>query len=69
MRLCIAAKKREGEPLAEQITDALQYDAATGALQRRFFIEHLKKNLAQPIKAGVRQLVFDRARQARRNLR
>jgi diguanylate cyclase (GGDEF)-like protein/PAS domain S-box-containing protein len=57
VRLCVAAKKREHEPLTEQLTDALQYDAATGALQRRFFIEHLKKNLAQPIKAGVRQLV------------
>jgi PAS domain S-box-containing protein len=57
VRLCVGAKKREDEPLAEQLSDALQYDAATGALQRRFFIEHLKKHLAQPIKAGVRQLV------------
>ena len=57
VRLCVAAKKGENEPLAEQLTDALQYDAATGALQRRFFIEHLKKNLARPVKAGVRQLI------------
>jgi PAS domain S-box-containing protein len=57
VKLCVAAKRREDEPLAEQLTDALQYDAATGALQRRFYIEHLKKHLAQPIKAGVRQLV------------
>jgi multidomain signaling protein FimX len=57
VRLCVAAKKRENEPLAEQLTDALQYDAASGALQRRFFVEHLQKRLAQPIKAGVRQLV------------
>jgi diguanylate cyclase (GGDEF)-like protein/PAS domain S-box-containing protein len=57
VRLCVAAKKSESEPLTEQITDAIQHDQATGALQRRFFVEHLKKHLAQPAKAGVRQLV------------
>ena len=43
--------------LNEQLTDALERDAATGALQRRFFIEQLQQALSQPIKAGVRQLV------------
>lgn len=57
VKLCIAAKKRDNEPLANQLTDALEHDATTGALQRRFFIEHLQKRLAQPIKAGIRQLV------------
>ena len=57
VRLCVAAKTRGNEPLAEQLSDALQYDAATGALQRRFFIEHLRQRLAQPIRAGVRRLV------------
>ncbi len=57
VRLCVAAKRRANEPLAEQLTDALQYDAATGALQRKFFLEQLKEKLAHPIKAGVRQLV------------
>jgi len=57
VRLCVAAKKSDGEPLADRLADALEHDAATGALQRKFFIEHLVKRLAQPIKAGVRQLV------------
>lgn len=58
VRLCIAAaKKRDDEPLADQLSDALQYDAATGALQRKFFLEQLKQRLAHPIKAGLRQLV------------
>ncbi|HEY8537634.1 MAG TPA: EAL domain-containing protein [Steroidobacteraceae bacterium] len=58
VKLCIpAAKKRDGEPLANQLTEALQYDAATGALQRRFFVEQLQQRLAQPIKAGIRQII------------
>jgi diguanylate cyclase (GGDEF)-like protein/PAS domain S-box-containing protein len=57
VRLCVAAQKSESEPIADQITDAIQHDQSTGALQRRFFIEHLKRKLAQPIKAGVRRLV------------
>ncbi|RPH47707.1 MAG: GGDEF and EAL domain-containing protein, partial [Lysobacterales bacterium] len=57
VRLCIVAKKRDGGSLNEQLTDALERDASTGALQRRFFIERLQQSRAQPIKAGVRQLV------------
>ncbi|WP_129642940.1 EAL domain-containing protein [Peristeroidobacter agariperforans] len=57
VRLCFAARKRESGNLNDQLTEALERDASTGALQRKFFIEHLKKALAQPIKAGVRELV------------
>jgi diguanylate cyclase (GGDEF)-like protein/PAS domain S-box-containing protein len=57
VRLCIASQKRNSGDLDEQLTDALEHDAATGALQRRFFIERLKQSLSQPIKAGIRQLV------------
>ncbi|MDY6948956.1 MAG: EAL domain-containing protein, partial [Pseudomonadota bacterium] len=57
VRLCFAARKRESGNLNEQLTEALERDATTGALQRRFFIEHLKTALGQPIKAGVRELV------------
>lgn len=57
VRLCFAARKRESGNLNEQLTEALERDASTGALQRRFFVEHLKRTLANPIKAGVRELV------------
>ena len=57
VRLCIAAKKRDSGNLNDQLSDALEHDAATGALQRKFFIEHLKAALALPIKAGIRQVV------------
>jgi EAL domain-containing protein (putative c-di-GMP-specific phosphodiesterase class I)/GGDEF domain-containing protein len=57
VRLCIAARKRDGGNLNQELNDALERDAVTGALQRRFFIERLQRALSQPIKAGVRQLV------------
>ena len=57
VRLCIASQKRNSEDLNEQLTDALERDAATGTLQRKFFIQWLRESLSQPIKAGVRQLV------------
>jgi EAL domain-containing protein (putative c-di-GMP-specific phosphodiesterase class I)/GGDEF domain-containing protein len=57
VRLCMPSQKRSSGNLDEQLTDALERDAATGTLQRKFFIHWLKESLSQPIKAGVRQLV------------
>jgi multidomain signaling protein FimX len=57
VRLCVAAKKGDSATLPKQLNEALEHDASTGALQRRFFIERLKQSLASPPKAGVRQLV------------
>jgi multidomain signaling protein FimX len=57
VRLCIAAKKRDGGNLNTQLSEALERDASTGALQRRFFIQRLQQALSQPIRAGVRQLL------------
>jgi PAS domain S-box-containing protein len=57
VRLCVATKKREEESLSTQLSEALEHDAATGALQRKFFLERLQERLTTPIKAGVRQLV------------
>ncbi len=58
VRLSIASQKRaSGGELDQQLNDALERDAATGTLQRKFFIQWLRESLSQPIKAGVRQLV------------
>ncbi len=59
VRLCIPSTKPTNSTthLNDQLNDALERDAATGALQRKFFIERLRKSLAHPIKAGIRQLV------------
>ncbi len=59
VRLCVAASKSTGNvsTLDQNLNEALERDAATGALQRKFFLEQLTQALAQPIKAGIRQLV------------
>jgi EAL domain-containing protein (putative c-di-GMP-specific phosphodiesterase class I)/GGDEF domain-containing protein len=57
VRLSVASKKRDAGSINEQLTDALESDAATGALQRRFFVQQLQQALSQPIKAGIRQIV------------
>jgi PAS domain S-box-containing protein len=57
IRLCIAASKSAPANLDQNLNEALERDAATGALQRKFFLEHLQQTLSQPIKAGIRQLV------------
>lgn len=57
VRLCVASQKKDAGNLDEQLTDALEHDAATGALQRKFFVKWLKESLDQPIKAGVRHMV------------
>lgn len=58
VRLCVVANKSTSTAALDQnLNEALERDAATGALQRRFFIDRLKQALAQPIKAGIRQLV------------
>lgn len=57
VRLSVASQQRAAGTINEQLTDALERDAATGALQRRFFMQQLQQALSQPIKAGIRQLV------------
>jgi diguanylate cyclase (GGDEF)-like protein/PAS domain S-box-containing protein len=57
VRICIAAKKKDKD-LSSQLSDALERDAATGFLQRRFFLEKLRESLATPIRAGVRELLL-----------
>ena len=57
VRVCIAAKKKESGDLNAQLSDALERDAASGFLQRRFFLDKLRQSLASPIKAGVRELL------------
>jgi diguanylate cyclase (GGDEF)-like protein len=57
VRLSVASKKSDAGSINDHLTDALERDAATGALQRRFFIQQLQQALSQPIKAGVRQMV------------
>ncbi len=66
VRLCFAARKRESGNLNEQLTEALERDASTGALQRTFFIEHLKTSAGPAHQGGRARAGRDSTRQARR---
>jgi diguanylate cyclase (GGDEF)-like protein/PAS domain S-box-containing protein len=57
VRVSIPAKKKEGGDLNTQLSDALERDAASGFLQRRFFIEKLDSALSGALKGGVRELL------------
>jgi len=57
IQLRVASQKKDVRALDERLSDALQRDASTTFLQRRFFIEHLRAALTTPIKAGVRELL------------
>src|SRR5690606_15428910 len=57
VRLCIGAQRRVGASLHERLDAALKRDSATGALQRRFFIQRLQQVLSAPLRGGVRQLL------------
>lgn len=57
VQLRVPAHKPDNRALDEQMHDALERDASTGFLQRRFFIEHLRAILQSPLRGGVRELV------------
>ncbi len=58
VRVCVPVRKRDVEALDEQLTQAVERDAATGLLQRKYFLEHLQLALSRPIKGGVRQMLL-----------
>ena len=57
VQIRVAAQKKDDRTLDARLSDALQRDASTYFLQRRFFIERLRTALLNPVKAGVRQLL------------
>lgn len=57
VQLRVPAQKQDARALDVQLNDALERDASTHFLQRRFFVDKLRAALQQPVKAGVRELV------------
>ncbi len=57
VQIRVPAQKKDSRALNERLSDALQRDASTTFLQKRFFIERLRAALNIPIKAGVRELL------------
>lgn len=58
VRLVVAAGRGDSRRLEEQLADAVQRDAATGLLHRRYFLDELRRRLAEPPRAGVRYIVY-----------
>ncbi len=56
VRVCVPAKKSDAG-MDEQLHQAIERDASTGVLHRRFFSQRLTAALQQPLKGGVRQLL------------
>ncbi len=57
VQIRVPAQKKDSRGLNERLNDALQRDASTSFLQRRYFIERLRVALTTPIKAGIRELL------------
>jgi len=57
VQIRVPAQKKDSRALDERLNDALQRDASTNFLQRRFFIERLRSALKTPIRGGVRELL------------
>lgn len=57
IQLRVPALKEDSRQLDEQVHDALERDASTGFLQRRFFINRLQAALHLPLRGGVRELL------------
>jgi PAS domain S-box-containing protein len=58
VRLRVASQKRDLESLAQQLEEALRQDSRTGLLRRPAFVEMAAARAAQPLKAGMRSIVF-----------
>jgi diguanylate cyclase (GGDEF)-like protein len=58
VRLVVAAGRRDNRQLEDQLADAVQRDPATGFLHRRYFLEQLRKRLAEPPRSGLRYLAY-----------
>lgn len=57
VQIRVPAQRKDDRSLDAKLSDALERDAASGFLQRRFFIEKLRAVLQQPVKAGMRELL------------
>lgn len=57
VQLRVPAHKSDARAIDKQVHDALERDASTGFLQRRFFVARLQTALQQTLRGGVRGLV------------
>jgi EAL domain-containing protein (putative c-di-GMP-specific phosphodiesterase class I)/GGDEF domain-containing protein len=58
VRLRVAAQRRDVESLTRQLDEALRFDMVSGLLKRTAFHERAAAHVAQPLKAGLRTVVY-----------
>jgi diguanylate cyclase (GGDEF)-like protein len=58
VQVVVPAKVADAGEYERKLADAMQSDPATGFMHRRNFIEKLRARLAEPVKAGVRCVVY-----------
>ncbi|HKE43761.1 MAG TPA: EAL domain-containing protein [Steroidobacteraceae bacterium] len=60
VRICVPSPRGSGggQEIEKELKDAVRRDPSTGFLHRRYLIEELRARLAEPAKAGVRQLAY-----------
>jgi multidomain signaling protein FimX len=58
VRMRVPTQTRDLETLTRQLDEALQFDTTTGLMKRAAFVEQATTHAAQPLKAGLRALVY-----------
>ena len=56
--ISVPARRHDEAELQQRLAAAIEVDAVTGLLHRRYFVERLRAQLLEPIKGGVRYLAF-----------
>ena len=56
VQLSIEASRHDGRALDQQLTEAVERDATSGFLQRRYFLSRLGETIQSSLKGGVRQI-------------
>ena len=58
VRICIPTQRRNSDSMPQQLEAALKLDTGSGLLKRRAFLEACRSHLAQPLKGGLRGIVY-----------
>ena len=58
--ISVPARRHDEAELQKRLAEAVEIDAVTGLLHRRYFVERLQAQLHEPVKGGVRYLAFAR---------
>ena len=58
VQVCVPARVADSGEYQRKLEEAMQADPATGFMHRRHFVDKLREQLAEPIKAGVRCIAY-----------